>query len=177
MAVPIFSEHFQAWLDSSPLARYFKESETTSASNRGSVVFNMVLLLPLIFFGIQLKRLVYVPPRQELSKVPIKAVEYLTENQITGNTITVPNIWGGYLIWAMPSNPVYIDGRNAYPQEFVREYVEMTEGYKDWRGPFDQHGVKNAIVEKSSVMERELAQAANWQRVYEDELAVVFIRR
>ena len=53
----------------------------------------------------------------------------------------------------------------------------MTEGYKDWRGPFDQHGVKNAVVEKSSVMERELSQAANWQRIYEDELAVVFVRR
>ena len=176
VAVPIFTEHFQNWLDSTPLANKSKEL-VPSMSNRGTLIRYVILFLPLIFFAIQLKRLVYVPPRQETSRVPMKAVEYLREHQITGNTITVPNIWGGYLIWALPSNPVYIDGRNAYPPEFVQEFVEMTEGYRDWQGPFSHYGVKNAIVQKSSFMERELGQATAWERVYEDELAVVFVRR
>jgi hypothetical protein len=101
----------------------------------------------------------------------------MKQQQITGNTVTVPNIWGGYLIWALPTNPVYIDGRNAYPPEFVEEYLAITEGYRDWRVPFDRYGVRNAIVSRSSVMARELSESSEWEKRYEDEMSVVFTKR
>jgi len=174
VAVPQFVEHFQSWLDSTSLARLFPSPNTTQPLR---VALFVLLLLPLAAFAIPLKRLVYVPLKQETSDVPIKAVEYMKRQQITGNTVTVPNIWGGYLIWALPANPVYIDGRNAYPPEFVKEYVAITEGYRDWRGPFSRYGVQNAIVIKSSVMARELSESPDWQKLYEDEMAIVFTKR
>ncbi len=67
-----------------------------------------------------------------MAAVPLKAVEYLKEKQISGNTFTDPNVWGGYLIWALPANPVYIDGRDVYPEEFVKEYVGAIFGLTDW---------------------------------------------
>lgn len=177
VAVPLFVEYFQNWLDSTSLAKVFAPSKAADVPEQRKVVLSVILLLPLVAFAIQLKRVIYVPPKQETSDAPIKAVEYMKQHQITGNTITVPNIWGGYLIWAMPTNPVYIDGRNAYPIKFVEEYVLITEGYRDWRAPFSKYGVKNAIVEKTSVMARELSESADWQKQYEDEMAVVFTRR
>jgi hypothetical protein len=177
VAAPLFAEHFQSWLDSSRLARVFKAPNDVVVPNRGSVALSLLLLLPLLLFAIQLKRKIYVAPTQETSRVPMKAVEYMREHQITGNTITIPNIWGGYLIWALPSNPVYIDGRNAYPQEFVEEYVDIAQGLKDWRAPFSRYGVKNAIVSRSSLLYRELSESKDWEKVYEDELAVVFTKR
>ena len=177
VAVPLFVEYFQSWLDSTSLAKVFPTSNTTLIPERRRVALSVLLLLPLAAFAIPLKRVVYVPPKQETSDVPIKAVEYMKDQQITGNTVTVPNIWGGYLIWALPTNPVYIDGRNAYPPEFVKEYVAITEGLRDWRGPFSRYGVKNAIVIKSSVMARELSESSDWQKVYEDEMALVFTKR
>jgi hypothetical protein len=176
VAVPLFTEYFQNWLDSTSLASLFTSSKALVPEER-KVALSVLLLLPLVLFAMQLKRVVYVPPKQETAEVPIKAVEYMKQHQITGNTITVPNIWGGYLIWAMPENPVYIDGRNAYPLDFVAEYVQFTEGSRDWRAPFSKYGVRNAIVEKSSVMARELSEAPDWQKVYEDEMAIVFVKR
>jgi hypothetical protein len=101
----------------------------------------------------------------------------LKEKQITGNTFTDPNIWGGYLIWALPSNPVYIDGRDVYPQEFLKEYVDIIRGVSDWRAPFDRYGVRIVIIEPRSMLARELLGSPEWQQVYQDEMAVVFHRR
>ena len=177
VAVPLFVEYFQSWFDSTSLTRLFTTSRTALVPEQRKTALSVFLLLPLALFAIPLERVVYKPPRQETSDVPIKAVEYMKSQQITGNTITVPNIWGGYLIWALPANRVYIDGRNAYPPEFVKEYVQITEGLRDWRAPFNKYGVRNAIVIKSSVMARELSDAADWQKVYEDEMAIVFTKR
>lgn len=175
VAVPLLSECFQSWLDSSRLATVLPKDGVVA--RRGSVALSALLLLPLLPFVLLLSKTVYVAPRQATTHVPMKAVEYMREHQITGNTITVPNIWGGYLIWALPSNPVYIDGRNAYPQEFVQEYVDISQGVKDWRVSFNRYGVKNAIVSKSSLIQRELSESSDWEKVYEDELAVVFTKR
>jgi hypothetical protein len=120
--------------------------------------------------------MVYGPPRQEVNEVPIKAVEFMRQKQITGNTFTDPNIWGGYLIWALPSNPVYIDGRDVYPQPFVREFVQITSGNADWRGPFSRYGVQNVLVTRSSHLARELRLSTDWQMVYQDDFAIVFTK-
>jgi hypothetical protein len=177
VAVPLFVEYFQSWLESTSLAKVFPSSNTTLVSEPRRLVLSVLLLLPIAAFAIPLKRVVYVPLKQETSDVPLKAVEFMKKQHITGNTVTVPNIWGGYLIWALPTNPVYIDGRNAYPPDFVKEYVAITEGYRDWHAPFTRYGVQNAIVIKSSVMDRELSESSDWQKVYEDEMAVVFTKR
>jgi hypothetical protein len=120
--------------------------------------------------------MVYGPARQEVNEVPIKAVEFMRQKQITGNTFTDPNIWGGYLIWALPSNPVYIDGRDVYPQPFVWEFVQITSGNADWRDPFSRYGVQNVLLTRSSHLVRELGLSTEWQMVYQDDFAIVFTK-
>jgi hypothetical protein len=176
VAVPLFAEHFQNWLDNTSYARLLRDSAAPAVTPRWTTALSILLLLPLLIFVIPLKRTIYVAPNQKNSNVPMKAVEYMRQQQITGNTFTVPNIWGGYLIWALPSNPVYIDGRNAYPQEFVQEYVEIIYGLRDWREPFDRYGVKNAIVSPRSVLARELRESGEWREVFQDGMALVCVR-
>lgn len=176
VAAPLLAEHAQNWLQSTSIKALRVDTESATSTSGGTAL-TVVLLLPLLLFAVQLKRTLYVPLKQETAKVPIKAVEYMREHQITGNTVTVPNIWGGYLIWALPSNPVYIDGRNAYPPEFFEEYVEITSGRKDWREPFKKYGVRNAVVSKLSPMARELSESKEWTKVYEDDLSMVFTLR
>ena len=145
--------------------------------SRRAVFISLLLLLPLVAFIPKLKSTIYAPPKQELTAVPLKAVEYLKEKQISGNTFTDPNVWGGYLIWALPTNPVYIDGRDVYPEEFVKEYAGMIFGVTDWRGPFDRYGVRIAIVKPKSVLALELKESSDWQQVFQDDMAAVFTRR
>lgn len=176
VAAPLLADYFQNWLDSKTFGNKLRQP-AGPGTRRGTLFAGLLLLLPLFVLGAKLKSVVYAPATQEVSKVPMNAVEYMKENQITGNTFTYPSIWGGYLIWALPSNPVYIDGRDVYPSQFVQEYIEIIQGIADWRAPFDRYGVRVVIIRPRSMLARELQGAPDWQQVYRDEMTIVFNKR
>jgi hypothetical protein len=175
VATSLLSDYSGALWDSL-FAGPARESTSFSQRRRPSIL-NLLLLLPLILFVVKVKKVVYVPPTQQMAYVPFHAVEYMKDNGIQGCTFTEPNIWGDYLIWATPANPVYIDGRDVYPTQFVQEYVEIIQGERDWRESFDRYGVTNAILTRSSSLAGQLRKSGEWQQIYEDEYAMVFTRR
>ena len=128
------------------------------------LIFNIILLMPLIACLIKLKSVIYSPPTQEQVGVPLNAVSYLKDKRDHRETFTDPNIWGGYLIWETPSNPVYIDGRiDMYGDEFMREYLGIIRGITRWQEPFDKYGVQVAIVSPTSQLRLQLEQSPQWQ--------------
>ena len=142
------------------------------------LMLGVLLFLPLVAFAVKLKTTTLDGWRQDLLTVPLNAVAYIKEHNITGNTFTDPNIWGGYVIWATPSNPVYIDGRiDMYGDEFVKEYLNIIWGSADWKEPFDRYGVKIVIIEPRSALSREIQETREWSKVFEDQMAVVFVRQ
>ena len=176
VAVPLFADYFQRWLEATPFGKSLAPKQSSHMTGRATV-FSLLLLLGLLPFIAKLKSTVYAAPTQKMLGVPLNAVAYLKERGITGNTFTNPNIWGGYLIWALPSNPVYIDGRGLFPEEFVKEYVQIIQGTADWRPPFDRYGVKVVLVKPESMLARQLGESPQWEQVYDDEMSVVFRRR
>jgi len=176
VAVPLLARYLQYWLQSTPLNRMF--SGPPSANRQPLLVaLSVIMLLPLPLFVARLRSTAYAEPQQQRLKVPIKAVEYLKTNQLTGNTFTLPSIWGGYVIWELPSNRVYIDGRDVYPEQFVADYVEMIRGRADWKGPFARYGVDLVLIEQGSLLARQLDSTNEWERVYQDEMSSVYKRR
>jgi hypothetical protein len=177
VAGPLLADYLQNWLETTRFGRVFGGTETT-LTRRRQIIFNVILLLPLIACLIKLKSVIYSPPTQRRVGVPLNAVKYLKDNSITGHTFTDPNIWSGYLIWETPSNPVYIDGRiDMYGDEFVREFLEIISGLRRWQDPFDKYGVEIAIVSSGSVLRLQLEESPQWQELYRDEMAVVFRRK
>ncbi|HKR61959.1 MAG TPA: hypothetical protein VJS64_19890 [Pyrinomonadaceae bacterium] len=177
VAVPLMAEYLQSWISSTPLAKAFSKPTSAPASRR-EVFISLVLLLPLLLFANRLRTTAFSAPQQTMIQVPLQAVDYLKKNQVTGNTFSDPNIWGGYVIWALPNNPVYIDGRiDMYGDAFVKEYIDIIRGKIDWRKPFDRYAVKLAIVNTKSMLSREMQASPDWQMLYQDEMAMVFERR
>jgi hypothetical protein len=176
VSAPLLANYFQLWFDSTRIGKRFGTIRE-DRNPRLARLFTVILLLPLIAFAIKLKTLVYSNPTQESLRVPVKAVEYLKQNGITGNTFTAPNVWGAYVLWAAPSNPVYIDGRDVYPDTFVKEFVDILLGRLDWRGIFDQRGVQIVLIEPGTMLARQLGEAPGWERIYQDDMSVVFRRR
>jgi hypothetical protein len=177
VAVPLMADYLQNWITARSDGKLFGPVAPNGGNRRATIV-TVLFLLPLVVFAWKLKTTVFEAPAQVAIDAPVKAVEYMQQNRIVGKTLTDPNIWGGYLIWKMPSNPVYIDGRiDMYGDEFVKEYLYITLGYIDWGEPLDRYGVQIAIVAPKSVLATGMRNAPNWQQVYQDELAVVFTRR
>ena len=178
IAGPLLADYLQHWLETTQFARIFSESSARGSSGRRQIIFNVILLVPLVACVIKLKSVIYSPPTQARVGVPLNAVAYLKDNGITGNTFTEPNIWGGYLIWETPANPVYIDGRiDMYGDQFMREYLGIIRGITRWQEPFDKYGVQVAIVSPTSILRLQLEQSPQWQQAYRDEMAVVFTRK
>jgi hypothetical protein len=176
VAVPILADYFQNWLNSTSFGKLFPERRSSSTP-RSSVLFGVLLLLPLVALAVKLRSAIYTSPKQESLNVPVEAVEYLAQRHLTGNTFTFPNVWGAYVLWKLPANPVYIDGRDVYSEEFVKQFAEMTQGREDWREPFDRYGVKIAIIRARSLLARQLQESPAWEQVYQDDMSVVFRRR
>ena len=177
VAAPLLADYLHTWLRSASFGKVLTRSRSVAAS-RATPFLGFLLLLPLLAFIPKLKAQIYSPPRQEMVGVPLMAVDYMKVQQVTGNTFTDPNIWGGYLIWEMPSNPVYIDGRiDMYGDQFVREYLNIISGLTDWREPFGRYGVRLALISPKSVLRLQLQNSSDWQQVYEDGMAVVFTKR
>lgn len=177
VAAPLFADYFQTWLDSTRFGKYLSAARPGISSPRLALLVSLALLLPLVAFAFKLKSAVYATPTQKALGLPVNAVEYLKSNGITGNTFAAPNVWGGYLIWAAPDNPVYIDGRDAYPDTFVKEFVDILFGRVDWRKVFNERGVEIVVMEFDAPLARRIAEAPEWEQIYEDEVSVVFKRR
>jgi hypothetical protein len=176
VSVPLLADYFQICFESTKFGQTFGAPRSKS-NPRLALLFGVGMLLPLIPFVIKLTSTVYGTPNQQSLRMPVKAVEYLQTQGIAGNTFTDPNVWGAYVFWATPNNPVYIDGRDVYPDTFVQEFVDITSGVKDWRAPFDQRGVQIVLIEPSSYLARQLSETPGWERIYEDEMSVIFRRR
>lgn len=129
---------------------------------------------------------------------PKKAVEWLRKEHERGNLFSDYG-WGGYLIWKLPEKRTFVDGRMPSwkgPQgSAFEEFMDITWKGKEFGPIFEKYGVDIVLWPK-----RELAKSkalinvtwgksdgkamwlptrleeAGWEKVYEDEVAIVMVR-
>lgn len=108
---------------------------------------------------------------------PVKAVDYLKANHTPGPML---NEWadGGYLIWAAPEYPDFIDGRGD-----VFDQAGVTDDFAKWaliQDPptnlLDKYRVNVCIIPHASPMTVVLPLLPNWKSVYSDDLETIFVR-
>jgi hypothetical protein len=115
--------------------------------------------------------------RAERQSLPVDAVAYLREHPPRGHLFNAYD-WGGYLIYALPSAPVFVDGRSDLYGGFIASpYATMTEASPGTDRLLDQYRIGTALVRRTSGIANALAQSGKWCWAYSDDLAVVFERR
>jgi len=122
------------------------------------------------------------PNRQALAKEvssggPAKAVEFIQSHHLTGNMLNEYD-YGGYLIWALPEHPVFVDGRAD-----LYEWAGVLSQYEKWSllqtDPsqlLDKYHIGFCLLEKDSPMVHVLPLMPNWKKVYSDQKSVIFVR-
>jgi|SoiMethySBSTD1v2_1073268.scaffolds.fasta_scaffold00176_18 hypothetical protein len=83
---------------------------------------------------------------------------------------------GGYLMWALPSRPVFVDSRmNAYPVALLQRSrdADLNGVYSDL---FRQYGIGCAVVSTESPLRQRLAGDPSMTPVYADAAHAVFQR-
>ncbi len=111
----------------------------------------------------------------EQSRFPSKAVSFLDENHLPAPILNSYD-FGGYLIWKLyPRYPVYIDGRaDLYGDAFLENFIHL------YQVDMDPHpaltGIHTIILEPHCSLANFLRLQPDWNRAYEDRVAVVFSR-
>lgn len=123
------------------------------------------------------------PTRQKLAmqveaKSPVKAVEYIKAHALPGNMLNT-FIDGGYLIWALPEHPVFIDGRADIFEwtGVLKEFGEWAMLQADPNQLLDKYHIGFCLLEKDSPMAYVLPFMPNWKKVYSDQMSVIYQRR
>jgi hypothetical protein len=126
------------------------------------------------------------PGRQNLAAQvadgnPVKAVAFLKANQnsglkLTGNMINEYTT-GGYLIWAMPEHPVFVDGRAE-----VYEWAGVLQKYSSWAllqadpgALLKAYNIQFCLLTPGSPMSYFLTRM-HWKAVYSDDRSVIYVR-
>jgi hypothetical protein len=99
---------------------------------------------------------------------PVEAVERLGQETDGGRIFNAYN-WGGYLMWALPGVPVYVDGRtDLYGDEILGEWVRVVQASEGWQAVLDRRAVRRVLLEPDRPVTRLLAEHG-WQLLAQGE--------
>jgi hypothetical protein len=108
---------------------------------------------------------------------PVTAVGHLQEiGFVPPGPVYNEFIWGGYLLYAWPEVPVFIDGQtDFYGEELTREYRDIRFLQPGWRESLAKRGVRWVLVPPDSPLASALDLLDEWERSYSDETAAVYV--
>src|SRR5207253_8957841 len=100
---------------------------------------------------------------------PIKAVEFIKSHHLTGRMLNAYD-FGGYLIWTLPEQPVFIDGRAD-----LFEWAGVLGDFSKWatlqenpNSLLDKYGIDFCLVERQSPVAHVLPELNGWKLIYSD---------
>jgi len=159
-ATPYFASR---WPD--PLSRWRGRS-AGSAETAGSVGHAGVALLAIaIAVGVS-------GAHVDESRYPRAALSALPD----GTGLLNQYDWGGWLIYARPSAPVFIDGRLfPYVPSVLDDYRAVVGAHPGWEHVVARRGVKTMLVRPTDPIAVR-APERGWRVLYEDALAVVLAK-
>jgi hypothetical protein len=126
------------------------------------------------------------PARPELERLatgrfPRGALQYLKEHPaaLAGPMLNT-DYWGGYLVRSLgPAHKVFIDGRaDAYePAGVLSDYLDITGLKPDTLLLFHKYRIEVCLIDTKAPLATLLGNLPDWERVYEDHMAVIFVRK
>ena len=108
---------------------------------------------------------------------PTGAVRFIRARHLQGNMFNSFD-YGGYLMWALPEHPLFIDGRaDVYDWTGVMaEDAAWSNLSTDPNKLLDKYAVSFCVVERNSSAAHILSLLPLWKKVYEDGLSVIYVR-
>jgi hypothetical protein len=113
---------------------------------------------------------------------PIEAVRWIAANRDRlGDRMFNEYGHGGFLLWRLPGERIFIDGRmpawRLGDRRIFEDYVALTSWDPPALGVLDKYLVGWALVSRGSLLERALGGSRGWRSVYEDAKVRIYVRR
>jgi hypothetical protein len=115
--------------------------------------------------------------RQVELQSPVDAVAFINNHHLSGNMLN-DYVYGGYLIWAAPEHPVFVDGRAD-----IFEWTGVLDEFGKWamlqsdpKTLLERYRVDFCLLAQQSPMVRVLPLLGKWKVIYSDDRSVIFMR-
>lgn len=110
---------------------------------------------------------------------PIEAVEWVREHRGRLGTRPVHDYqYGGFLLWWLPGEKIFIDGRmpawRIGDRWIFRDYVDVRETDPPRLAVLDKYAVDWALLKRDSALARMLGGLPMWRKEYEDAKVVIY---
>lgn len=111
------------------------------------------------------------------SVFPVNAVNFLRRNPQPGPLYNTFD-WGGFLTWYMPDQPVAIDGRtDLYGDEMDTRFFKTQNGDASYVDDPYLNEAQVVLLSKKVPLASVLLTDSRFSLIFQDKLAVVFVRR
>jgi hypothetical protein len=182
VAIPLLAEHSWSWVMSQRWGQWFTKPEKREVGN-GLILklaLNVLLLCvaPLTLVALRVGNSVANQAATEAGNYPAAAVDFITKEK-PPQPIYNEYGWGGYLIWRLyPEYRVNMDGRaDVYGDTLIEEFLSVHVGETEWRNSLDKQGVRTVLLRPDVPLASLLRQDLAWQKIFEDQRSVIFVRR
>ena len=121
----------------------------------------------------------YYPTRENGPVTDLSKEVAFIQNHYPEITFYTDYSLGGSLIFQFRGEfPVFIDGRatTAYPKELAADYIAFHNREADWRERFAKRNIGGILMHSHDYNAARMRQMPGWQRVFEGDIAEIFIR-
>jgi hypothetical protein len=137
------------------------------------------ILVGIVFVAVVAKVFLILPQAENdkalRAFLPVDAVTFLKETHPEGRLFNSYN-WGAYLLWALPEYPVFVDGRtDLYNDEIISQWFQVVRAEAGWQDVLNRWEIRTVLLEVGAPVLSQLDEEG-WQKIYEDEMAVVYVR-
>ncbi len=175
IAAPILAYHLSEIMKA---RGWDKGLEQESHQTPGKLTVRLLLLIvPLSLAVFQFADFIRHQSTYVLQRNPVAAVDFIRAQHLPAPIFNRYG-WGGYLIYRLyPEYRVYVDGRaDVYGDDFLFQMVNTYDGHSGWRAPLDRYGIRTVLISPDVPLASLLRNDPDWQRVYEDNQAVIFTK-
>jgi hypothetical protein len=182
VAIPLLAEHSWQWVITQPWGQWLTKPERRETGSAAAlkIVLNILLLLitPLTVIAIRVGNSVANQQATEAGLYPAAAADFIAKEK-PPQPIFNEYVWGGYLIWRLyPEYRVNMDGRaDVYGDALVEEFLAVHDGEPKWREALDRQGIRTVLVKPDVPLASLLREDSAWQKVFEDNASIIFVRK
>ncbi|HXN77559.1 MAG TPA: hypothetical protein VN965_02160 [Candidatus Dormibacteraeota bacterium] len=116
----------------------------------------------------------------DASSYPIGAADWLAAHPEVGTRMYNQYGWGGYLAYRFypeANRRVFIFGEAALMgDQLLNQYEDVQTLRPDWKQVLDQYKVDYIVYNRGEALANVLATQPDWKLVYEDSVAVIYVR-
>lgn len=124
----------------------------------------------------------YFPSNAQMHKLvakayPADAVEYIRQHPMPGPMFNTYG-FGGYLVWALPEQKVFIDGRGDIFERggALSDYLHIANLKPGALAVLDNYHVEFCLLERDEALTSVLSASPEWKRIYADSVSALYVR-